>query len=135
MHHLADNEKGYASDLLATLTVESAKTVWLEKHKKETQELLDKLPAIENEFIYLQRQKVSKLAMLNQFKDLKEIGESYMNKGEKIFTVLDSAYLPSKKDEPNFLKLLVMALFISTISGFGWFFIRENIEIHSGVVD
>lgn len=135
LHHLADNEKGYASDLLATLTVESAKTVWLEKHKKETQELLDKLPAIENEFIYLQRQKVSKLAMLNQFKDLKEIGESYMNKGEKIFTVLDSAYLPSKKDEPNFLKLLVMTLFISTISGFGWFFIRENIEVHSGVGD
>lgn len=131
MHHMADNEKGYSSELLASLTVESAKAIWLEQHMMETQALLDELPELENQFVYLQRQRACKLGVLSQFKDLKEIGESYMNKGEKVFAILDTGYLPNKKDEPNFIKLLLATLFISTVSGFGWFFIRENIEVHS----
>ncbi|MBU1024324.1 hypothetical protein KKB99_08600 [bacterium] len=133
MRRMAENEKANLAELVATFTAESAKATWLKQHKKESQDKLDSLPGIESEFVYLQRQKVSKIAMLTQLRDLREIGESYTEKGDKVAAILDSAYLPNKKSDPNFLKLLLASLFTSTILAFGWFFVRENIEVHDGV--
>jgi uncharacterized protein involved in exopolysaccharide biosynthesis len=129
----SEDETGRASELMSTLAEESGKAAYLLEHKAQIQSLMDKLPELEKEFVYLHRQRLALNATLKNLEDLKEVGTNYLEKGDKIASVIDPAFLPNRKSEPQFLKLLVSVLFASTICGFGWFFIRENIEVHAGL--
>jgi uncharacterized protein involved in exopolysaccharide biosynthesis len=130
---ITEDEKSRMLELVITYTQESAKALWLSQHKMETEWELNSLPEIEKEFVYLHRKRLAKLAMLANFRDLQQSGENYISKGEKIGTILDPAYLPVKKSEPKLWMILFTVLFSATTCCIGWFFIRENIEIHSGL--
>lgn len=129
----SEDETGRASELMATMAEESGKETYLLEHKAQIQKLMDKLPKLEKEFVYLHRKRLALNLTLKNLQDLREVGINYLEKGDKVASVIDPAYLPNRKSEPQFLKLLVSVLFASTVCGFGWFFIRENIEVHAGI--
>ena len=126
----AEDESGRKAELYAIYVSETAKAAELRQRKNDIESALDKLPEGEREYVLLHREKAAKGAALSQMQDLAQTGESYLQKGDKIAAVLDAAYIPKRKVEPVFWKMLFLVMFSSTLCGFGWFFIRENIEIH-----
>jgi len=133
MQRIAEDEKGRLAKLISTLAEESAKALYLRQVKSDIDKKLQELPKVETEYVLLHRRKLSKLTALAQLQDLHQTGESYLQKGDRIAAILDSGYLPREKSEPNFWKLLILIMFATTVSGFGWFFIRENIEHYSNI--
>lgn len=127
----AEDEKGRLAELVSTLSEESAKALYLRQVKDKINSQLADLPKVEAEYVFLHRRKVSLLTALQQLLDLHQQGESYLQKGDKIAAILDSAFLPKKKCDPNFIKLFLLVFVSATVSAFGWFFIRENIEYYS----
>jgi len=128
---MSEDELARGMELKATLAEESGKAVFLLAHKTQIESEMSTLPDVEKEFVYLHRKKLALRATLSGLQDLREIGINYLEKGDKIATVLDSPYLPKRKDDPQFLKILLSVLLATTVCGFGWFFIRENIEVHA----
>ena len=127
----SEDESGRKAELFVTYISETAKAVALRQRKNDIESMIARLPEVESEYILLHREKLTKRAALSQMQDLAQAGESYLQKGDKIAMVLDPAYVPKRKSEPVFWKMLLLIMFSTTLCGFGWFFIRENIETHS----
>ena len=131
LQRIVEDEKGRLTELVVTLAEESGKALYLRQVKNDINKKLEELPKVEAEYVLLHRRKVSKMTSLAQLEDLHRTGESWYEKGDKIASILDAGYLPGKKSEPEFFKILALVWISSTIAAFGWFFIRENIEFHA----